>query len=271
MTTPHEALAYALALAGRGMAVFPCNAKKRPSWPKSKGGNGFYDATTDADRIRDIWKAWPGTLVGVRTGEASDLSVLDLDLQHIAASEWFVDHADRLSSYRANQTRSGGLHILFRHTQGDRNSAGRIAQNVDVRGEGGYIIWWPANGFSEINADVDPVPFPAWLLRKIRKPKAPIRELQMAGAPSPSEASDMYVGSALMSAYKNVALAGEGQRNDTLNREAYALARFVSAGSLPESVLFSSLKEAAQSAGLEDGEIEATLYSALRGRLANGR
>jgi hypothetical protein len=45
----------ALALAATGLPVFPCNADKRPAIPKAKGGNGFHDASTDPDRIRELW------------------------------------------------------------------------------------------------------------------------------------------------------------------------------------------------------------------------
>ena len=49
------------------LPVFPCNADKRPAIPKAKGGNGFHDASTDPDRIRELWDlAGPAAqLVGV--------------------------------------------------------------------------------------------------------------------------------------------------------------------------------------------------------------
>jgi hypothetical protein len=38
------------------------------------------------------------------------------------------------------------LHFIFKHRAGLRNSESKIAPGVDVRAEGGYIVWWPASG-----------------------------------------------------------------------------------------------------------------------------
>ena len=37
-------------------------------------------------------------------------------------------------------TPSGGIHYYFRHVDGVRSSTGKIASNIDVRGDGGYVI-----------------------------------------------------------------------------------------------------------------------------------
>ena len=62
-----SSLDIALALAASGTPVFPCNADKRPAIPKAKGGNGFHDASTDPDRIRELWDlAGPAATIGRR-------------------------------------------------------------------------------------------------------------------------------------------------------------------------------------------------------------
>ena len=50
-----DVLNAALALAATGTAGVPVQRRKRPAIPKAKGGNGFHDASTDPDRIREMW------------------------------------------------------------------------------------------------------------------------------------------------------------------------------------------------------------------------
>jgi hypothetical protein len=87
-------------------------------------------------------------LVGMPTGEPSGIAVLDVDdLEGLA---WF--DAQHLPLTRLHQTRSGGLHLLFRHPPGLRNSASVIAPDVDVRADGGLIVWWPRQGLEVCDA-----------------------------------------------------------------------------------------------------------------------
>jgi hypothetical protein len=60
--------------------------------------------------------------------------------------------------------------------------------------------------------------------------------------------------------------APEGARNTTLNAEAFSTARLIGDG-LPEGAWRDALATAAAHAGLDQREIDATLASALRGRL----
>ena len=62
----------ALELAERGIAVFPCNAKKAPMIE-----GGFKNAGTDPATIKE-WFRKPDTLIGVPTGER--FVVIDCDL-----------------------------------------------------------------------------------------------------------------------------------------------------------------------------------------------
>jgi len=82
--------------------------------------------------------------MGVPTGAVSGLDVLDVDA---AGLVWLDQNYSRLPATRAHETRSGGRHLLFNHAQGLRCSAGRVATGVDVRADGGYVIWWPREGF----------------------------------------------------------------------------------------------------------------------------
>jgi hypothetical protein len=72
-----NALSAALALAQRGLAVFPCVLTKRPAC-----SHGFKDATSDPAGVRELWRRFPGELVGVPTGNRNKFAALDVDPRH---------------------------------------------------------------------------------------------------------------------------------------------------------------------------------------------
>ncbi len=82
----------ALALAGRGFAVFPCRPNKAPACP-----HGHLDATRDPAAVRDLWRRWPGDLIGSPTGTVNGFDVLDIDPRH-GGDVWHASHKDRLLS-----------------------------------------------------------------------------------------------------------------------------------------------------------------------------
>ncbi|MES5380384.1 AAA family ATPase [Mycolicibacterium conceptionense] len=100
---------------------------------------------------------------------------------------------------------------------------------------------------------------------------------RIAPKPNPKPAltvvtnADKYAKAALENAERAVAGAVEGTRNQTLNNEALSLfRRFVLSGKLDETVVRDVLHGAAQTAGLPDSEIAATLNSAYNGAVQKG-
>lgn len=79
---------------------------------------------------------------------------------------------------------------------------------------------------------------------------------------------DRYAGAAFRKEIEAVQTAAIGARNDTLNRAAFNLASFVAAGHLDANKVKDALTTAAQTVGLTDTEIHATLGSARRGSAA---
>src|SRR5690242_9476568 len=116
-----------------GYAVFPCREDKKPATP-----HGFKDASKDPDEIAELWRRFPGDLIGVATGAASGVSVLDVDVKHDAARAWWRQHEQLLPTTRTYRTRGGGMHLYFRHSDGVKNTEGILAEGVDTRGSGGY-------------------------------------------------------------------------------------------------------------------------------------
>lgn len=165
-------------------AVFPCRRSAeevmvrgerklfKPKTPLAL--HGFKDASQDADQIRAWWNARPDALVGVPTGNKSRLIVIDYDIQKAdsAANDWLAEHSIELLATRSHGTLSGGRHYLFRAPIGHeyRNGVcltlGGIKRNgIDLRAEGGYIIWWPLHGASTLG---EIAPLPAGLIDEQR-------------------------------------------------------------------------------------------------------
>ena len=248
--------AIAVALAEEhGCAVFPCGIDKRPTTP-----HGFRDATRDRATILELWRRYPGPLIGIATGEPSGVDALDLDRQH-GASSWWQEHRDNIPKTRTHRTRSGGLHILFRNHPGLRCSTSRIALGVDVRADGGCIVWWPSIGLPVL-ADLPIAEWPAWLLEAAMPLPRPVW-------PRPSAISlhgdraERYAQAVLQNAADRVAMAHAGRRNAVLNREAFSLVRRFS-DALGMERIAEVLAAAALAAGLSLPEVRATLTSALR-------
>jgi hypothetical protein len=137
--TSTAAIAEALTFCPYQTPSFPCLADKRPACP-----HGFKDATADPSQLKELWRQFPGPLVGVPTGEASGIFVIDIDsARHDEANDWLERWSPYLPDTRQHATQSGGWHLLFKHRAGLRNSSSRLAKGVDTRGDGGYVIWWP--------------------------------------------------------------------------------------------------------------------------------
>src|SRR5574337_868158 len=165
-------------LLAQGLPVFPCwegangkiQADGKPKNPEGKNprtAHGFKDATTDAGRVAAWAAQWPET--------------------------------------RTHRTKNGGgAHYLFRTPDGIplRSSASKLGDGLDTRGDGGYVVWWPAHGgdmeHPDTLADVPP-----WLLDALQTEPAPERKAQAVAADGKGFA--------------------EGRRNDTLFRLAASL------------------------------------------------
>jgi len=131
--------------AAAGVPVFPCVAfGKRPAT-----GHGFHDATTDLDQIEAWWRQSPGANIGVPTGAASGVVVVDVDVHGPVDGRTGFDRAARAGLVGGWEllvrTPTGGLHAYYPATPGMEQrswQAGRAG--IDFRGDGGYIIVPPS-------------------------------------------------------------------------------------------------------------------------------
>lgn len=232
-------------LIAEGLPCFPCTADKRPTT-----SHGFKDAATDAETLDHLWRRYPGVLIGVPTGEPSDLAVLDIDGRH-AGGDWYAEHRARLPRTRAHRTRNGGLHLFFRHRTGLRCSAGRIAPGVDVRAGGGYVIWWPVAGLPVLS-EVPPAPWPEWLLTPV-----------VAATPAPPRLV-IPDDAALMRLVRTVAGAQPGERNNLAFWASCRVGEMIGSGLLSPEAAVELVTAAATRAGVPSAEARRTAWSGIR-------
>lgn len=160
-----DPLTSALGYAAGGLRVFPCVGKT----PLTQ--HGCTDASTDVPTIRGWWARWPTAAVGVATGAASGLWVLDSDVKNGMNGEQTLDslvaaHGD-IPDAPTVKTPSGGYHRWFRWPSGVavKNSVCRIGEGLDVRGDGGYVIAPPSPGYEWSEFEDAAIPdAPRWLV-----------------------------------------------------------------------------------------------------------
>lgn len=230
-----------------GYAVFPCSETKAPAIP---GPGGYKHASKDPDQIEHLWREHPGPLIGIATGAASGVSVLDADMaKHPTAVIWWRAHHRRLLPTRTFETRSGGLHCYFLHRHGVTNTQAKLCEGIDTRGEGGYVISWFAAGFGCFDHST-PAPWPDWLLAELMRPPP-----QSKPSANPRHATDNGSEAIL----RRVASAAEGERNGVLY---WAANRLLECGALKTDE--AALISAARAAGLTEIEARRTIASAGR-------
>jgi KaiC/GvpD/RAD55 family RecA-like ATPase len=127
----------ALYYASLGWPVFPLAVRDKV--PMLRGGNGCKDATTDPEQITRWWTQHPEANIGLATGGAIGLYVVDVDGE---------DGEAALRRYGPlpvvpESTTGKGRHLLFLHPDG-KNTAGNLGPKIDTRGAGGYIVAPPS-------------------------------------------------------------------------------------------------------------------------------
>lgn len=259
----------ALHYAERGYAVFPCSPGSKMPF---KGSNGSKDATTDEAQIRAWWTASPMANVAIATGRASGIYVVDID----AESDPIMA---RLPQTWIARTRGGGWHYVYRLPDGvtlpnsaketkdpaERSADARnLGENIDTRGEGGYILVFPSvvggKGYAWEN-DVEPVDLPGWIVERL-KPREVVRSMTRQTF---ALASTSWAQKALDEECRRMEATGKGGRNDQLNRSAFSLGQIVAAGHLSAAVVEGRLLESAGRVGLSEREALATIASGMKG------
>lgn len=257
--TPDLAAA-ARSLAAAGVPVFPCE----PDGKRPLTRRGFVDATSALAQVAAWWSRTPDANIGLPTGAASGVVVVDVDVHgpidgraawRRASEAGLADGAALLV-----RTPTGGAHAYFPATSGAEQRSWQAANaGVDFRGDGGYIIAPPSRRtidgtlrryeIADIAAhSVGPVD--AAHLRDFLDPRPT--------PPTRNDGGTVAVDAERLAAW--VAGRGEGDRNRGLFWAACRLAE----NDTPPADTLDALGPAAAQAGLSEREITATVRSAYR-------
>jgi KaiC/GvpD/RAD55 family RecA-like ATPase len=166
----------ALDLARRGFRVFPLLPnRKRPALTGWKTA-----ATCDEEQVVSWWRERPNANVGIATGKG--LMVIDLDRKDGKDGLRALENLDFIGDIPYHsmtvETPSGGLHLYVRvpDDQSISISAGKIAEGVDIRCEGGLVAapgsTVDGKPYRQINGS-DILDCPAWLVSVARKAVVP--------------------------------------------------------------------------------------------------
>jgi hypothetical protein len=258
----------AVRFAAAGVPVFPCV----PGGKSPLTHEGFHEATTNLRRIRSWWRWMPAANIGVPTGNASGVEVVDVDQKATGSGFGAFERARQaglVDGWAALvRTPSGGMHAYYPADPGRRQASWEAAKaHVDFRGTGGYVIVPPSvvvvaddlrAPYALIGGPRGRVsPVDAGALRDLIAPRpAPVPYRRDANAPADAERLAGWV-----------AARAEGERNRGL---FWAACRMAEAGMSPEAT-HGALGPAAERAGLPPREVAVTIRSAYRATYAPPR
>lgn len=256
----------ALALAAKGIAVFPLGPNKRPMPGQIAAKSA---ATTDPVVIENWHLRWPGALLVALTGAREDGGigvVLDFDVG---------EHKDGVASLPAAEARlgvlpptltcstpSGGQHRHFRWPGGKiRNTVAELGPGIDSKGTKGSIIMPPSVSLTGSYA---------WTIRDEGIAELPegwvaaLREKPRPASPAPPLRgnSTAYAYAALRSELQRIVSTQTGRHN-ALIRGSFVIGQLVGAGALTQSEAERALIDAGLSVGLPEYEVRSTVRDGL--------
>ena len=150
---------------------------------------GFKDASSNPERIREMFSRLPEPSIGLRTGRDSGVVALDQDPRHggFDSLDRLEAEHDELPDTRLHHTGGGGVHSLFRYPEGVELKSKVLAPGLELKAEGSGIVLPPSNHASggryrALNA-TPLAPLPSWVLELVLKPELRVLEGEGQGAP----------------------------------------------------------------------------------------
>jgi putative DNA primase/helicase len=277
----------ALQCALNGWSVFPvatikdghCSCRdgkkcKRPGkHPLTK--NGVKDATQEPDKINEWWEKWSDANIGIATGSESGTFVVDIDGARGKASLRALEARHGALPKTVTVKTGRGRHYYFCcGAVGVRNRAGHPGPDIDIRGDGGYVIGSASAHVSGVTyrfvkrrglSEVKVAAAPPWLLEAVTATAPKTTAAKVIPVPtSQIDRARRYAEAAVRQEAQRVEKAPIHQRNNTLNVAAFRLGQLLPYGIVDEAVVTTALMHAAATAGLDEDEIEKTLASGTK-------
>lgn len=131
-----DALSY-LAL---NWSIIPCRPDKRPyvQWLK------FQTERASPEEIKAWWTKWPTANIAVITGQISGIVAIDID-SAIGMEAYKAQFGEVQATICQTTGKPGARHLLFKPPPGVvLTNSTRSLPDIDVRGDGGYIIIPPS-------------------------------------------------------------------------------------------------------------------------------
>lgn len=166
---------FAYRYADMGWQVFPCQPRDKKPLVK------WVDfATHEKNMLSGWWEMYPTANIGIACGKRSGIIVLDVDAGHDGYDSLrdLILEYGQLPETPVAKTGSGGEHIFFKHPGIEiRNSAGKLGQGLDIRGDGGYVVGAPSihpngNRYEWVvkPSETQLADMPGWLIELLREP-----------------------------------------------------------------------------------------------------
>lgn len=256
-----------------GWHVYPCSTRTKAGCFK----NATDAATCDLDQLEQWSRQYPKCNWRVVLGP-SQLWGLDCDAPPLHAHDGvsalteLVKVHGPLPPRPTMRSGGGGIGVFFRHN-GERiiGNSGCPAPGIDPRRArqsqtippSRHIVTGNAYRWAVAPWEVSAPTAPVWLLKLVEPPPEHVPVHRVIDTTDAARVK-------LYRAVQEVAQAGAGSRNDTLNRRAYQVGRMLAAGLLAEQEAIEALYGAARAAGLDHNEAKGTIRSGINSGLRRG-
>ncbi len=142
-----DILRAALEYAETGYSVIPIttdlDSKQKPLKKSLVPWTEFQKRKASTEEIRTWWQKWPDAMIGIVTGEISNLFVIDCDTEE--GFNTIQEHISDSLTVPIVRTPRGGWHLWFTYPTEQKLTVGtNVFPHVDFRGEGGYCIVPPS-------------------------------------------------------------------------------------------------------------------------------
>jgi hypothetical protein len=254
-------------LALRGFEVFPLRGKL-PAIPKTRGGCGFYDATTNLEQIDEWWLGdYARRNIGIRP--PIGVNVLDVDPRKRGGLNLMELCAGRALPATLTATTGrgdAGFHAWY--ITGIDLPRQELCTGVDLKSHGNGFVVGPGSIHPDTRKpytwdnDLPIAAAPEWLIDLCRKPdpQPPRQTTWNGGYWQRTRALDGLVDVVRKADAGSKGVSG---RNDALNWAAFRAGQHVAVGHLTEPDVRQALTAAAAAVGLDDGEARRTIESGL--------